>query len=375
MRILFQALDVDLGVDRGDSIHTRNLAMGLARCGHSVHLVSGAATGGVVLPGVDLTVRPQGGDLAIISHVRRVSLEFRPEVIYERRFSPKIAAALSLLIRKPYVIEYNGIVDEEAAMQGRPLRNTAASRIRGAIRVRLLRRAAAVVTVTPGLRDIVARDYGVPASRISIVENGVDPTMFQPSDRIEARSVLDLQKGPLVCFVGNLVRWQGLDGLLVAMSEIPGDVRCVIVGDGVEKTHLVHQANALGIHDRVKFVGNVPHSLVPTYVAAADVCVAPFSYQRNARSGVSALKLYEYLACGRPVAVTAIPGARELVEASGCGIVVPPDNPTALGKAIVRIIEDPSFAEAAFRESAQVRKDRSWDRVASEVARVLEIAA
>lgn len=374
MRILFQALDVDLGANRGDSIHTRNLAVGLVRGGHRVHLVSGAATSGVVLPGVELTIRPEGGDLKVIAHVRRVALKFHPEVIYERRFSPKIAAALSFLIHRPYVVEYNGIAVEEAAMQGRPLKRGPVPRVRAAIRVRLLRRADAVVTVTPGLRDIVAREYGVPIPKISVIENGVDPALFQPSDRSGARSGLGLQKGPLVCFVGNLVRWQGLEALVVALKGISADVQCVIVGGGGEKPHLLQQAKALGIDDRIKFVGNVPHDLVPAYIAAADVCVAPFSYQRNARSGVSALKLYEYLACGRPVVVTAIPGARELVEGTGCGIVVPPDDSTALGSAIVRVIENPSFERAAIRASEQVRRDRSWDRVAKDVARVLAIA-
>ena len=101
----------------------------------------------------------------------------------------------------------------------------------------MLRRAAAVVTVTQGLREIVIERYGVDPERVFVVENGVDPELFRPLDPAEARAVLGLPPGPLACYVGNLVRWQGLDTLLEAMNELPSSYRLVLVGDGPSRAH------------------------------------------------------------------------------------------------------------------------------------------
>jgi len=373
MRVLFFALDIDLSLPRGDSIHAFSLASALARAGNPVHMVVGSAKGAVSSEAFEVSVHPDGGDFRILLHAQQVARRFRPDVIYERRFSPKISAAVSIMTRKPYVVEYNGIVDEEAAMQGRPIPRTRRWRFKASLRMSMLRRAAAVVTVTERLREVVVSEYGVRSSRAFLVENGVDPGLFRPIDRVVAREILGLDPGPIVCFVGNLVGWQGIEVLLEAIKTLHDSVRVILVGDGPDRQQLVDHAKRLNVLARVEFIGSVPHDRVPLYIAASDVCVAPFTAQRNERSGVSPLKLYEYIACARPVVVTGIAGARELVESTGSGIVVPPDDPGALGDAIHRMLQDPTFIAAANRAGEIVRRERSWDSVAASVTRVLRI--
>ncbi len=375
MRILFLALDIDLNRQRGDSVHALSLAKALARVGNRVHLVVGAVGDQLTVPGLEFSVRPSGGDFSTVRYVWRLSRRFGPDVIYERRFSPKISAAVSVLSRRPYVVEVNGLADEEAAMQGRPLGNTPGRRFKANIRSLLLRHAAAVVAVAPGLSDAVVSEYGVSERRVFTIENGVDERLFQPMDCAQARAMLKQGAGTIICFVGNLVAWQGIPGLLYAMQRVPGSVRLLIVGDGPDRQRIVDLVGALKLSNRVEFVGNVPHSKVPQYIAASDVCVAPFTAQRNLNSGVSALKMFEYLACARPVVVSAIPGARELVETTGAGVVVPPDQPEALGQAIERVVKDPAYGVAANRASDMVRRVHSWDAVADSVIRVLATAA
>ena len=372
MDILFLALDVDLRVNRGDAIHTRALAASWARAGHRVHLMVGGDGVDIGIPGMEVSVRPGTADLPTLASVKEVVRSFKPNVIYERRFSPKISMTLSTLTGKPFAVEYNGIVDEEAAMQGRPLPKTTTRRLKTAVRIRMLRRAAAVVTVTHGLREIVIERYGVDPERVFVVENGVDPELFRPLDTAEARATLGLPPGPLACYVGNLVRWQGLDTLLEAMNELPSSYRLILVGDGPSRAHLVRQVEKLALDGRVHFAGIVPHDQVPLYIAAADVCAASFSSERNVRSGVSALKVLEYLACARPIVVTAVPGAVELVETYRCGLVVPPEDPHAFGAALAQVRERPSFRAAALRASEFVRHERTWDRTAGKVIDIFE---
>src|SRR5438132_1303549 len=156
---------------RGDSIHAFSLASALARAGHAVHMVVGSAKQAVGSEGFELSIHPDESDFRILLYAQQVARRFRPDVIYERRFSPKISAAVSMMIRKPYVVEYNGIVDEEAAMQGRPIPRTPRWRVKASLRMSMLRRAAAVVTVTERLREIVVSEYGVRSSRAFLVEN------------------------------------------------------------------------------------------------------------------------------------------------------------------------------------------------------------
>ncbi len=371
MKILFLALDINLGINRGDCIHAENLAASLIRAGNGVRMVVGMISDGFQLPGVDLSVRPEGGDLAVLSHVRKIARSFRPDVIYERRFSPKISASVAFLRRVPFVIEYNGIVEEEAAMQGRPMERSLRSRGKARMRAGLLRRASAIVTVTSGLQEFVVQEYRIPRTRVFVVENGVDPVLFQPAGQAESRAALGLPSRPLACYVGNLVRWQGLDGLLQSLHSVRAPLDLVLVGDGPDRPYLLQQAGELGILQRLHFAGEVRHGEVPRYISASDVCVAPFSSERNMRSGVSALKLYEYLACGRPVVVTAVPGATELVEAHGCGLVVPTGDPQSLAAAIDQVVADPRYGRAALRASEIVRSQHSWDRTARNVLGVL----
>src|SRR5438128_9241913 len=191
-------------------------------------------------------------------------------------------------------------------------------------------------------------------------------------DQADARAILGLPSGPLICYVGNLVSWQGLDTLLAAMKHLPPDARLILVGDGPSRHHLANRVEELGLGARVQFAGTVPHEKVPRYIAAADACAASFSSERNLKSGVSALKVMEYLACGRPIVVTAIPGATEIVEAYGCGLVVRPEDPNAFSAALGQVIHRPIYLEAALRASEFVRKERSWDRTAGILLGVFE---
>lgn len=375
VRILFLALDVDMKANRGDAIHTRSIAASLARAGNEVLLVVGSNGLPDPVPGLRTSVRPDSGYLAVVSHIRKAVRTLRPDVIYERRYSPKIGMTVSRMSGTPFVAEINGIVEDEAAMAGRPLPDTPVQRAKGSIRRRMLKRAAAVVTVTDGLRDIMIQRFGLLPERVFVVENGVDPTLFRPMDLAESRRALGLSADRLVCFVGNLVPWQGLVSLVNAMSALPSQVHLLLVGDGPERASLLKQVGNLGLQTRVRHLGSIPHEEVPVAVAAADVCVAPFSFDRNATSGVSALKVLEYIACGRPIVVTDIPGPRELVRTLGCGLVVPPGDPEALAHAIGRALEEPAYRTAAIRASEIVRKENSWDRTARHVLGVLETVA
>ena len=374
MNILFLALDIDLSVQRGDSIHTRELSRFLAARGHRVDLVT-ATDGGVEILGVHRHRRPNDGDLRTLRFCRAIAKETRSTIIYERRLSPKIAFGVNRLTGLPYVVEINGI-EEEAAMQGRG-RRSALGGVKNQLRRRMMLRAKGVVTVSPGLGERVHSRYNVPRDRISVVPNGVDTDRFRPLDPKEARARLGWAEAPWVVFVGNLVAWQGLETLVRAAPDAieACGARFAIVGDGQLRASLETLARKHEIADHVSFAGSVPYETVPTYIGAAAACVAPFTRARNEAIGLSPLKVYEYLACGRPVIASAVPGISELMQRSGAGIAVPPDDPGALAAALRGVLGKPTEArEMGERGRAFAVNECSWKRSAESVERALESA-
>lgn len=372
MRILFLALDVNCSRERGDAIHVRNVVRSLVKLGHSVHLIV-AKDGRSTPPETEVvSEKPIGGDLAIARAVVQRGRDFRPHVIYERRFSPKISALVAARLRLPYVVELNGIVEDEVSVQGGRMDGGLGGRMKSTVRKRLLRRADAVVVVTEQMRRVVPSLYGVDSCRVLVVPNGVDPDLFRPQDREAARRELGFPTGRHAVFAGNLIRWQGLDALIEALPRSGEDLSVAVIGSGPDRDRLKAKATSLHVGDRFRLIGSVPQVVVPDYLAAADVCVAPFTAARNLRSGVSALKIYEYIACGRPVVTTDVPGAADIVREYSCGIVVRPDDPGALAKAMEVAASNPSLHEGALSASSIIRERYSWDATAGALVSVLE---
>ncbi|MDQ0581106.1 glycosyltransferase [Streptomyces rishiriensis] len=176
--------------------------------------------------------------------------------------------------------------------------------------------------------------------RVSVVPNGIDPERFHPAsvDTVRASLLPELDpSAPLVVCVGRLCRQKGQDVLLTAWTDIARQVpgaRLVLVGDGPDGERLRSRAP-----ESVLFAGAVADA-VPWY-QAADLVVLPSRWEGMA------LAPLEALACGRPVVVTDVDGARESLPgplAPRC--LVPAENPAALAAAVAGLLLDPLLRES-----------------------------
>jgi len=375
--VLFLALDVNLGAPQGDAIHVRELARSLVARGHAVDVVGLLRSGADqdLPPGVRHHASPGRPDLRLVRFCSQIARETQCDIIYERRLSPKIAFAVARLASVPFVVEVNGIPEEAALIRAprpSPLRP-----VKSRVRKQMFRAAARVVAVSDRLALRIREEYELAPDRVVTIPNGVDVERFHPMDRAMARREFPPLEGPWILFVGNLVPWQGVDVLIRAvpavLKAIP-ESRILIAGDGVSRQGLERFASDLGVTSTVVFRGAVPHHLVPTYIGASDVCVAPFTRRRNEVVGLSPLKVNEYLACGRPVVVSDLPGM-EFIRDRRLGLVVPPDDPKALAAALSRLLADPTEARLMGKRGREfVLQERSWDRTAERVEGVLRTA-
>ncbi len=296
------------------------------------------------------------------------------KVMYARfgalTFSSLIAAKLT---NKKYVVELNGLkIDELELLEDRSI-----LRYFKIFVIKILEKftyvlSDKIIAVTEGIKEGIHRQYNISLSKIDVVPNGANIDLFRPIDN--AKEKLNLEKDiKIVGFTGTLYAWQGVDFLIQAAPEIIKkipDVKFIIVGDGEERGNLEKRIQQLNLKDNFLFTGAIEYAKVPVYINAFDICV---SLKKPLKSGYSTLKLYEYLACGKPVITTETPGLSDLIEKNNIGISVDQGAIPELSNAIVSLLNNTTLIkEMGRRARAVVEEKYSWRASAGKIEDILK---
>jgi glycosyltransferase involved in cell wall biosynthesis len=187
-----------------------------------------------------------------------------------------------------------------------------------------LRRAPLIIAETEYLKQSIARHWRVPAGRIAVVGLGVDRDLFAPRDQGAARHQLGIAPGKLVLVYSGVVdATHDLGPLLAALARHRDpNLELHVVGDGVLREQ--HQSAARAGALDVVFHGRVAHERVPVYIAAADLCLAPYdsSAFSHGEFGYATMKVPEYLSAGRAVATVPSGRLADLVRDGETGFLV-----------------------------------------------------
>ena len=219
----------------------------------------------------------------------------------------------------------------------------------GGLETFAVRRAAAVITLTERL----AARMPVAGGRLHVIPSGVPPAAFGTAG-----------PGEGVVFVGRLHPQKGVDTLVRALPLLPPGTRLTLVGDGPQRAAIDRLVAGLGLGDRVRVTGFVPHSAGLAIVAGAAVVVLPSRYEELGTA------LVEAMAAGRPVVASRVGGIPELVRHGIDGLLVRPGDPAALAGALNEVLTDPALA-AALGAAARARVAAyDWRLLAG---RVLEV--
>ncbi|MGQ0589765.1 MAG: glycosyltransferase [Sphingosinicella sp.] len=215
------------------------------------------------------------------------------------------------------------------------------------------RAAGGLLAVSAAMKaDMVA--LGLPEEKIRVHHTGVDLDAFRPVDRAKAKADLGVA-GPLLVTAGALIPRKGQAVAIEALAAIP-DATLLLVGDGPDRAMLSQLARRLGVHDRVRFLGALPHEALPGLLAAADVSLQPSASEGLANVWVEAL------ACGTPVVTCDVGGARDAIDRPEAGRLVPRD-PAAFAAATREILATPP-SQKDVRKAAE---KFSWDRNSDEL--------
>ena len=210
-----------------------------------------------------------------------------------------------------------------------------------------------IVTTGERLRAQVVAETGVDAARVVSIPTGIDLARFRPGEPAAARAALGLEAaGPIVGIVATLRSWKGHRYLLEAIAGMARkDVRLAIVGDGPQRAALEARAAELGIAERVRFAGNQDD--VAPWLHAFDLFCLP-SY---ANEGVPQA-LMQAMACGLPVVSTPVGSIDEIVSDGTTGVLVRPEDASALQAAIERLLDDEGARRALGERAAATARER-----------------
>jgi lipopolysaccharide/colanic/teichoic acid biosynthesis glycosyltransferase/glycosyltransferase involved in cell wall biosynthesis len=231
------------------------------------------------------------------------------------------------------------------------------------------RRSARVLVVTPGMRlQLAGRGYD--ERRLVFLPNGADTDLFRPAGSPAPRDGRPFT----VTYAGTHGLVHGMDAILDAAEALRDEaVRFRFVGDGVAKDALVRRASERGLTHCVFEPSVTPEALVRV-LQESDACVATTRASAFAGETIP-VKVFDYLACGCPVIAAVRGDAAGVVEASGGGLVVEPENGAAIANAIRRLRDDAALrARLGAAGAAFVEREHSRRVLGGQFVRVLEEA-
>ena len=216
---------------------------------------------------------------------------------------------------------------------------------------------------------------GFPSERGLVVANGVEPGDFELAESKQAlREALRLpQSSPIVCYSGDLHADKGIFEYLGCASRHPDATFLVVGGEPGDVDAARAHAQDRGL-DNVRFVGFVPHFQVPRYLLASDLLVMPQVPHERTDFPRSALKMFDYLASGRPIVSTDFPTVREVFVHARNAWLVPPAGHDSLAAGIRHLRDHPELAAGLGAQARLDARQYSWDTRARRILGWVETA-
>ena len=259
-----------------------------------------------------------------------------------------------------WIVESNAVISQEARLERNAL---ALQRVASWLERRTYRRADLVVCVSDSLRQLLMDELGLPADKLLVLPNAVDTSRFR-ADGAPAGDAVRKQ-GLVVGFVGFVIERQGLRELILAVAALRrggAAVRVEVVGDGPDLASLRELTRRERVEDGVTFRGQVPWSRIPDAISRFSV---GYSGQRGV-SGMpmyhSPLKIYEYMAMGRPIIASDHADARTATDA-GAGWTFAPGDVAALTRVLEQVVSlSPDEVDSVGRRARRHVDDfHTWD--------------
>lgn len=275
----------------------------------------------------------------------------------------------------PFVLEVNADLLEQRKFKGIPEKGL--RRLFGVWATRTCFNAAAkIICISNGLRDHLRTRWNVEASKLAVLPCAADVDVFRPNHAVErVRRSLGLTTEPVVIWVGGYYPWHDLELLLdsfVLVRQRHPEARLVLVGDGQTRPSILQKVQKSGLQQSVIMTGAIAHADVPEMLSIADIAVVPSAPISASRGGTGTpLKLFEYMAAGKPIVATALNEAAEVIQDGHTGLLVEAGDVHAFARAVLKLLDQPAERLRMGKNARQQATDRySWEEYTRRLERV-----
>jgi glycosyltransferase involved in cell wall biosynthesis len=216
----------------------------------------------------------------------------------------------------------------------------------------LIHKSDKVIAYSPGLKKWLISHVKLAEDKIIVIPPHVDTNFFTPG--LNGRMIREkygLNNSKVIMYVGIINYTRGIDALIEALGilkQTNKDVKLMIVGP-IRRNAIPYQNNLeknvrdLGLDEDVIFTDYIPFTQVPEFISAADIMVVPHRYTFTYEISPP-VKILEYMASQKPIVTTNV-GIKDYIQHHDNGIIVNPDQPSALADGILYLLNNPSIAE------------------------------
>jgi glycosyltransferase involved in cell wall biosynthesis len=332
----------------GGPIKVYELATNLERLGHRVYLITPkigypecqTSADVIAIPIVDYPML-RFISFQIFALVRTIGLMIRkgrPNFFYIRIMWSFLPMLLGKLARTPVILEVNDSPHRGYAF----IMNNFKRRFVHLIDRISYRLSSHILPVTKKIAKELHYFEGVSWDSMTVLPSGANTELFRPLDKLSCCQKLGLNSlKKYVGFIGTFFHYQGIQVIIESaplMIQKFSDLRFLLVGDGPMRTNWENRVAEKGLSEYFIFTGHVPYRDVPFYCGVMDICLSPLLKEAGESSAV---KLFDYLSCGKPVVMSDIEGTGKDFLKSEAVILVKPDHPIELADAVKKLLSDP----------------------------------
>ena len=223
---------------------------------------------------------------------------------------------------------------------------------------------AGLIGITQSLLDDIHERYGIETPSV-VSPDGVD--MHLASKAAPSRN----KPKPVLLYLGSLHPWKGVETLIHAMEEINGAQLVIAGGNDKRIVDLQNLAEEISVSSKVTFLGPVPPAERFDIIAQADICLLPLTQSSIGSRYTSPLKLFEYLAMGKPIVTADVPALREVLKHGQNALLVPPENANAIAAAVNQLLNNDALRNQLGAAAAELAKSYSWEARAKIITRFM----
>jgi len=235
----------------------------------------------------------------------------------------------------------------------------------------ILRQSDVVCVINERLKDYSV-EMGAQPEKIRIIKAGIDKVRFNPMvDGYAVRKKLGISMDDVVLFfMGWLYSFSGLREVAIELAKIKDtypNIKLLIVGEG-ELYHVLQQVKKASGLEQLILVGWQPYEKIHEFIAASDICLLP-AHNNEVMRNIVPIKMYEYMACGKPVVSTKLPGIiREFDHNNGVLYV---DHPSEVLRKVIELVGIGSIEAHGIAARKFVEK-HSWEKITKEFECILK---